>query len=138
MKVLVSGWSGGTIFRSDASGLQTLETGISLNAGGTVDFPALDPADDLKRALAEVKVSVGENTCLAVTGKTWTAGNTVRVKDLDLTTATSTAKTLGSVIRVKDMTHHKGRGWGDTYANLVDEEGGGKIVWSPGFALIIK
>ena len=138
LKVLASGWSGGTIFRSDASGLQTLETGASLNAGGTVDFPALDPADDLKRALAEVKVSVGENTCLAVTGKTWTAGNTVRVKDLDLTTATSTAKTLGSVIRVKDMTHHKGRGWGDTYANLVDEEGGGKIVWSPGFALIIK
>lgn len=43
----------------------------------------------------------------------------------------------GHTLTIRSATHWKGKGWGDTYENLVIENGG-KIVWSTGLAVLVR
>ena len=137
--VTVSGASGGTYYRRDASGNAELfigGTAGSTSASGMVQFPMADDGD-VKKAYADAALSVAANTKLMLTNTTWAAGSTVRVRDIDLVSSSSKVDCLGSVIKVAEKTHKNGRNWGDTYEALVVENGG-KIVWPSGIIVSFK
>ena len=137
--VTVSGASGGTYYRRDASGNAELfigGTAGSTSASGMVQFPMADDGD-AKKAYADAALSVAANTKLMLTNTTWAAGSTVRVRDIDLVSSSSKVDCLGSVIKVAEKTHKNGRNWGDAYEALVVENGG-KIVWPAGMFIILR
>lgn len=137
--VTVSGASGGTYYRRDASGNAELfigGTAGSTSASGMVQFPMADDGD-AKKAYADAALSVSANTKLMLTNTTWAAGSTVRVRDIDLVSSSSKVDCLGSVIKVAEKTHKNGRNWGDAYEALVVENGG-KIVWVNGLVVAVR
>ena len=97
----------------------------------------------LKTTYANVNLKIGAGATVYLTNSVWTAGSTVRVRDLELQTSTSKLYLLGSRIEVVSRAHKNGRGWYDgSYAAATNSkrivvgatpEGvPGEIVWLPG------
>ena len=63
----------------------------------------------------------------------------VTIHDLDLQSSTSKLRLNGHTLMIVSGTHRNGRRWGDTYANLVTEDGG-EIVWlyRPGLKITVR
>lgn len=82
---------------------------------------------DLLTAFRNVNLVISNST-VSVTNNSaaWTVGATVRVRDLDLSTAGSKLILNGSTIEVMDLAHKNGRGW--HYGSYEAAVAAGKVV----------
>lgn len=138
------GRASGTFYREDITGKGELFIDQSTGTNNGTQLPMASDGNAL-RAYAHVAVNIGLNSRLMITNATsWTAGSTIKVRDLDLTASSARVNCLGSVIKVGSVEHRKGALWvpGD-YATLVESGAvtlgdGGKIVWPAGMAIVVK
>ena len=118
----------GTVYRK-ARGVNEVRVGNGFAVSGVTDIPM---ADDGKAAKCYRDTAfVGEANV------TFFLRADMRINDLDLRSATSKINLNGHTLTIRSATHWKGKGWGDTYENLVIENGG-KIVWSTGLAVLVR
>jgi hypothetical protein len=87
---------------------------------------------DAATAYKDVDFVIPSNMTISLIGD-------VTVHDLDLQSSTSKLRLNGYTLTIMSGIHRNGRKWGDTYANLVTEDGG-KIVWhyKPGLKIIVR
>ena len=119
----------GTVYRQTAS--DKARGGVITVVGAGVGATELPMAED------GVARTAYAQTTLCVSNGVVSLLSNMKVKDLDLASTTARINLNGHVLKVSSHDHKDGKGWGDTYEKLVTE-GGGKIIWSTGLAVLVR
>lgn len=103
---------------------------------GKTAFPASGDSGSPRRAYRFATLKVSRGT-IRLYAPNWDfEANPLRFRDLELTG--TKAKIADKTIRVSSYAHRDGKGWADTYQNLV-ETPGGKVEWvAPGFVVQLR
>jgi len=134
------------------AGDMTVEAGGKVDVTGTMrvglpspcynygaEFPMADDYAGLNSATAfrDLTIELGTSAALKITNATWTAGQTIKVKDIDITDASARIYLLGSTIEVQSPVHKMGRGWAVPLETVA--VGPGKIVWKKhGLTILLR
>ena len=126
----VSGYSSGTYYRQDATGIGQLFIDQQLKTAGRTYVPMPDDGSS-NRAYRKVDVCLDSTAVMDVTNNwTWSAGSTLVLHDLDMKSSDAKLNCLGSKVKILSKAHKDGVDWtGGNYAAKVQ---GGKIVLGEG------
>ena len=120
----------GTVYWK-ANGVDELRVGNTAAASASLtDFPMADDGDS-QNAFRGTTLVGEKNMTFFLTADT-------TVFDLDLRESTAKINLNGHTLKILSREHKKGRRWGDSYENLVIENGG-RIEWQTlGLSVIVK
>ena len=126
----VTGYSSGTYYRQDATGIGQLFIDQQLKPAGRTYMPMPDDGSS-NRAYRKVDVCLDSTAVIDVTNNwTWSAGSTLVLHDLDMKSSDAKLNCLGSKVKILSKAHKDGALWtGGNYAAKVQN---GKIVLGNG------
>ena len=146
MSIDTAGFSPGTYYREDGSGNGELYVSQANNSTAQTWIPM---GDDALADYKKVSVIVSGGNSIAVTNRTWRAGSTLVLRDMDLLASSSRVYLKSSRVKILSRDHKDGKGWtGGDYASRTNAatisvrdaaaNAPGAIVWSAGFSVSVR
>ncbi len=141
-----AGYSAGTYYREDGSGAGELLIEQANNATAQTYIPM---GDDALADYKKVALVVSGGNSIAVTNRTWRAGSTLVLRDMDLKASNARVYLKSSRVKILSRDHKDGKGWtGGDYASRTNAatislrdaaaNAPGAIVWSAGFSVSVR
>lgn len=141
VSISAGGYTGGTYYREDGSGVGELFIDQAYNTSGTVYIPM---SNDNLSEYRKVRVIISGGNSITVKNDTWKIGSTLVLRDMVLKASNAKVYLNSSKIKLLSRDHKGGKGWtGGNYeeriaANTIVTGDGGKIVWPEGFQVMIR